>query len=176
MADRNILLEGEKVVLAEMTEEDQPYFQEWHAGNPELRALIDDHSVPTMEDQLRWFARSRKPDRKMFSLITSNGELIGHGGFVDIDGTKKKAHLRITIGNPVHWGKGLGTEATQLIVRYGFQEMELSSIWLRVLSSNPRAIRAYEKVGFVRWEEGEIAGEKERGVVRMLLHSPDKKL
>ena len=173
MPDRHILLEGKKVALAEMTEADQPFFQEWHAGNPELRALIDDNSVPTMEDQMRWFVRSKESDRKMFSLVTSEGELIGHGGFVDIDEKNKSAHLRITIGNSDYWGKGLGTEATQLIVQYGFEEMQLSFVWLRVLASNERAVKSYTKVGFERWQEGEIGEEKQRNVIRMQV-TPEK--
>lgn len=176
MPERTIVLKGEKIALAEMTEEDQPFFQKWHAGNPELRALIDDNSVPTMEDQTRWFARSKESDRKMFSLVTSDGALIGHGGFVDIDLVRKTAHFRITIGNPDYWGRGYGTDATMLIVRYGFTELAFSMIWLRVLASNSRAVRTYEKVGFMRWEEGETSDEKERGVVRMRINSLDKKL
>ena len=167
MADRKIIQKGENVSLAEMTEEDQPSFQKWHAGNPELRALIDDNSVPTMEDQLRWFERSKEPDRNMFSLVTSGNELIGHMGFVDLDPEEKSGHLRITIGNPEYWGKGLGTEATKLLLKHGFTEMQLSYVWLRVLASNERAIKSYTKVGFERWEEGETDEEKERGVMRM---------
>jgi len=85
MSDRNIIQQGNTVSLVEMTEDDQASFQEWHAGNPELRALIDDDSTPTMEDQLRWFERSKEPDRKMFSLVTATGELIGHTGFVEVN-------------------------------------------------------------------------------------------
>lgn len=152
MKDREIILAGEYVALAEMMKEDQPFFQKWHAGNEELRTLIGDHSVPTMEDQLRWFERSKAPDRKMFSLVTVGGELIGHGGFVDIDEEKHTAQLRITIGNSDYWGRGLGTEATQLLTEYGFTKLRLDSIWLRVLPGNERAIRSYEKVGFLRGE------------------------
>ena len=167
MSNRTIIQAGEKVSLVAMTEGDQVSFQEWHAGNPELRALIDDNSVPTMADQLRWFERSKKPDRKMFSLVTSAGELIGHMGFVDLNPEEKSGHLRITIGNPDYWGKGLGTEATKLLLKHGFEEMQLSFIWLRVLASNERAVKSYTKVGFERWEEGETEEEIERGVMRM---------
>lgn len=151
MQERKIILAGEQVALAEMTEEDQPFFQKWHTENEELRALIDDHSVPTMEDQMRWFGRSKQLDRCMFSIVLAEDHtLIGHGGFVDIDEEKHTAQLRITIGNSLYWGRGLGTEATKLVVEYGFGKMQLASIWLRVLPSNERAIRSYEKVGFLK--------------------------
>lgn len=138
-----------------MTEADQPFFQQWLAGNPTLRLLINDHRVPTLEDQMKWFVRVQQPDRKMFSLIrVRDDELLGNGGFVNIDAQTKSAVFRITIGNPVGLDNGYGTEATRLILQYGFETMGLQTISLEVLKSNPRAIRTYEKVGFVPLTDG----------------------
>lgn len=146
---RSIILAGTQVALARMTAEDQPHFQQWLAKNPELRAQIDDPRVPTPEDQLKWFARSQQPDRNMFSIVTVPGNvLIGNGGFVNIDPAQQTATLRITIGNTGVHGKGLGTEATALLVRAGFEQLGLQHINLQVLKTNARAIRVYEKNGF----------------------------
>ena len=43
---------------------------------------------------------------------------------------------------------GLGSEATELIVRHGFHELGLHRIALEVYAFNPRARHVYEKVGF----------------------------
>ncbi len=148
MTKRNAILTGKHVALAEMTPEDQPHFQRWLSGNPELRALIDDHRVPTLEDQHKWFERSQQPDRKMLSIITvPQHDLIGNGGFVDIE-PKRRGTLRITIGHTESLGKGWGSEATGLLVRYGFETLGFEQIILKVLKTNTRAIRAYEKNGF----------------------------
>ena len=150
MMNRKIILSGTNVALAAMTEADQPVFQQWLATNAELREQIDDPRIPSMEDQIRWFRRVQEPDRKFFSLVTvPDGVLIGNCGFVDIDVKKKEAILRITIGNANFLGKGLGSEAVSLLVRYGFEIMDLRRILLNVLSSNVRAIRSYQKTGFV---------------------------
>ena len=53
------------------------------------------------------------------------------------------------IGEPRVWDKGFGTEATALTVSYGFEVVNLESIQLGVNADNSRAVRAYEKVGFV---------------------------
>lgn len=149
MTKRDLLLAGKHVALAVMTADDQPQFQRWLSENAELRALIDDHRVPTLEDQQNWFKRVQQPDRKMFSLVTVPAHvLIGNCGFVNIDAAKKTATLRITIGHTEHLGKGLGSEATALLVRYGFENMGLQHLSLLVLKSNARAIRTYEKTGF----------------------------
>jgi RimJ/RimL family protein N-acetyltransferase len=44
---------------------------------------------------------------------------------------------------------GYGTEAMKLVLAHGFDDMQLHRIELRVLARNKRAIRAYEKCGFV---------------------------
>ena len=160
MRQRDIILAGKKVALAEMTLADQPFFQQWLSTNEELRQLIDDERVPTMEDQLKWFERVQKPDRRMFSIVTApDGVLIGNGGFVDIDLPTGTATLRITIGNSEYLGKGLGSEATLLFMRYAFEHMKLSTLILKVLSSNVRAIRTYAKSGFQYLSE-ELQGAK----------------
>ena len=169
MPDRKIVLKGERVTLSEMTDEDQPLFHKWHSENEELLRLIDCDDVPTMEDQLKWHARSKQPDRRMFSIILNKGELIGHGGFVDIGKEEGKAQLRITIGPQKYWGKGLGTEATNLIIQYGFTEMQLKDIWLRVRTDNERAIRAYKKLNFQRGET-----ERDGEILHMHLPAPLK--
>jgi RimJ/RimL family protein N-acetyltransferase len=67
------------------------------------------------------------------------------------------AMFGIVIGERDYWGKGYGTDATRLIVQYGFIELNLHHIMLGVLAYNPRAIRAYEKAGFRM--EGAVRGE-----------------
>lgn len=165
MADRKIVRMGTQVALAVMIEEDQSSFHQWQQ-NQELRKLIDDARIPTSEDQQKWFARSKEPDRKMFSLITLPEEqLIGHGGFVDI--VKEAAQFRITIGDPDAWGKGYGTEATRLILRYGFEQLGFEKIWLRVRKNNDRAVRSYQKVGF----QEEDPEERNPAILRMTISS-----
>lgn len=148
--DRAIVLAGSSVALVQMTSEDQPFFQKWISESEELRSLIDDQSIPTMEDQMRWFARVQEPDRCMFSLVTvPDGTLIGNAGFVSINHADHSAQLRITIGNPHARGKGLGTEAVGLLLKYAFTHMNIERVHLEVLPHNTAAVRVYEKHGFV---------------------------
>ncbi|WP_028648412.1 GNAT family N-acetyltransferase [Nocardiopsis sp. CNT312] len=47
-------------------------------------------------------------------------------------------------------GKGVGTEATKLVLDYAFHVANMACVWLTVLEPNTGAIRAYEKAGFKR--------------------------
>jgi len=57
-------------------------------------------------------------------------------------------NFRILIG-PRGRNRGLGTEATQLMIEYIFQATTLNELTLSAFDFNPRAKHVYEKVGFV---------------------------
>lgn len=60
----------------------------------------------------------------------------------------RSAEFGIFIGVKECWDAGLGSEATTLMLSYGFEELHLHRIWLTVFSFNKRAIRCFEKCGF----------------------------
>jgi len=73
---------------------------------------------------------------------------LGEVVILDIDPDNRCAHIRITLFDKAHLGKGYGTEAMRLAVDYGFRVLKLHRISLDVFDFNPRAIRVYEKIGF----------------------------
>ncbi len=85
----------------------------------------------------------------LYWSIALNEKCIGASFLHSWDQTDKRADYAIGILNPKHWGKGYGEEATRLILDYVFDELSLHRISVRVLSYNVRAIRCYEKCGFV---------------------------
>jgi len=92
-----------------------------------------------------------------FSIRTlEEDRLIGIIGLIP-DWVHSDAILFIAIGNRDHWGKGYGTDAMELIVRYGFLELNLHRITLGLNGYNARAQRVYEKVGFKL--EGTLRGD-----------------
>jgi RimJ/RimL family protein N-acetyltransferase len=98
---------------------------------------------------LDWFStRNDQPDRLDLAIIDkSTGECVGEAVLNQWDPGNQSCNFRITIG-PDGRDRGLGTEATRLIVGYGFERLGLHRVSLEVYAFNPRARRAYEKVGF----------------------------
>lgn len=68
----------------------------------------------------------------------------------DISPVHKKAEYGIYIGVEEALGKGYAQEATELILEFGFNQLNLNKIFLRVLSKNSNAIKSYVKCGFTQ--------------------------
>ncbi len=68
----------------------------------------------------------------------------------DVERINQSAEFGIYIGESDLRGLGLGSEATSAIVRFGFEQLGLHRIFLRVFETNTHAIRCYKKAGFVK--------------------------
>ena len=79
----------------------------------------------------------------------SANRLIGSCAFSQVDGENGSAMFHITIGEKDAWGRGYGTEATQLMLDHAFGTLGLHRIALTVFEFNERAIRAYRRCGFL---------------------------
>ena len=119
----------------------------------EFRRLAD--SDPTQvwsEKKIKeWFEQAMEGDPLRvfrFSIRTlAEDKLIGTASLVP-NWVHADAMLGIIIGDRDYWGRGYGTDAMELILQYGFLELNLHRITLGVHSYNARARRVYEKVGF----------------------------
>jgi diamine N-acetyltransferase len=74
---------------------------------------------------------------------------IGTCQFHNLDWRNRCAEIGIMIGEKIFWDQGYGTETMRLLLRHGFDTLNLHRIWLQVYAKNKRGIRAYEKAGFV---------------------------
>jgi RimJ/RimL family protein N-acetyltransferase len=74
--------------------------------------------------------------------------LIGSIELLEFSWSSGDAWVGIGIGESAYQGKGYGTEAMQILLRYGFEELGLHRVSLSVFAYNTRAIHSYEKAGF----------------------------
>lgn len=85
-----------------------------------------------------------------FGIVTRDEDrLIGSCGLREVDPVARKATFGLMIGEVGAQNRGYGTEATRLALKFGFRELNLNRIQLSVLADNWRAIRVYQKAGFV---------------------------
>lgn len=148
-------LTGELVVLRPYREEDLPHLKE-AVDDPEIGRLTGSvNSSDQVEeyplDKLReWYAtRNEQTDRLDLMVVDrATGTCVGEVVLNNWDRGNETCNFRIMLG-PSGQGRGLGTEATRLLLGYAFEHLPLHRIELEVYAFNPRARRAYEKAGFV---------------------------
>ena len=87
---------------------------------------------------------------QMIICDLANDKPLGSVYIRDIDRHHNKAEYGIFIGEADARGRGVGTAAAKLMLRYCFEEEQLHRVYLRALSENGQAIRSYEKAGFRR--------------------------
>jgi RimJ/RimL family protein N-acetyltransferase len=143
-------LTGEKTVLRPFTEADAETMGEI-IGDPEvIRFTFPANGDLTLPHLRSWYGtRSTRPDRLDLAVTDrATGELVGEVVLHEWDPHAQSCTFRTLIG-PRGRGRGLGTEATRLIVGHGFEQLGLHRIQLELYGDNTRARRVYEKVGFV---------------------------
>ncbi len=107
-------------------------------------------SVKQTKEEIEKELEKEAPNDVSFMIRTlADDRLIGFIGLEDIQWTHGDAFVGIGLGEPEYRGKGYGTDAMQVILRYAFTELNLHRVTLTVFEYNPRAIRSYEKAGFV---------------------------
>lgn len=103
------------------------------------------------EEAERW-RRSLESDlsASVWAIETKDGRHIGDVDLHDIDRYQGTAKLTILIGDKAYWGRGYGTDTVKSLLASAFLDLKLQRVSLKVYDFNPRAIRCYEKCGFVR--------------------------
>lgn len=122
---------------------DHPLLHRWLADRDLRRCAGRWRASP------RWGWRAPGRDEEFLILLRAGDRPIGFCGLFGISSDEGTAELGILLGEKDCWGQGYGPEALQVLLDHARDELGLCRISLCVHATNTRAIRAYEKVGFV---------------------------
>jgi RimJ/RimL family protein N-acetyltransferase len=141
-------LTGERVILRPVSEDDVAGLMDL-LGDAEGNRLTGTHAEFTEEAARRWYAtRGEQDDRLDLAIVErASGNYAGEVVLNDLDRGNRSIGFRIGL-RPGFQGRGLGSEATRLVVAYAFDVLDLHRIELEVYASNPRARHVYERAGF----------------------------
>lgn len=145
------LYAGDKVYLRAVERGDIERGHRWINDWEVRQYLMPGPAYPiSVDEEQKWFESTVHPsDGRSFAIVTVDGDVhIGNCGFHRLDWKNRKAEIGIMIGEKTYWGKGYGTDALRVLLRVGFDELNLNRLSLHVYAFNIRAIAAYEKVGF----------------------------
>jgi RimJ/RimL family protein N-acetyltransferase len=145
-----VLYYSERLYLSPISEEHAEDYAKW-INDPEIFGHIRNMSCSTNgEEQKIWIRQSlQDPTQRSFNIFhIPDDQLIGNGGFKNIHWEDGKAELGIVIGWKKYQGTGLGSEATWLICKYGFEELKFHNILAEINSDNSISINVSQKLGF----------------------------
>ena len=142
------MLKGKLVTLRATEREDLKRLHELER-NVELvlhaAASWEPLSLASLEKQFeRWLEKGNG-----WMVIEADGVVIGSIGLLNPNRHHQSSEFGVFIYDPDYVGKGYGSDAIQVLLRWAFRIQNYRRIWLMTDSNNPRAIAAYEKCGFV---------------------------
>jgi len=143
------MYKGKKVVLRPFEKEDLEIYRKW-VNDTNVDLLVDRVLPVSKEEHEKWYSALLDNKNAVVFAITTvpSARYIGNVWLWDINWRHRKAEIRILIGDEKFYGKGLGTEAIELIATFAFKRLNLSRIYAYVVGSNDRAKEAFEKAGF----------------------------
>lgn len=145
------MLRGKKTSIRSIEEDDLDALYHWYndqevnlwsSGAWPLNTLLS-------KDQIAAKFFDGPPDTYRYAILNEQDSLIGSIGFKELNVPGQSATLYIVIGDKTYWGKGYGTDALITLSRFLFTQWNFHRLSLDTWAENIRAIKAYEKVGFI---------------------------
>jgi UDP-4-amino-4,6-dideoxy-N-acetyl-beta-L-altrosamine N-acetyltransferase len=148
---KDLVIKGEQIYLRPITVEDTDLAVKWR----NKKAVVDNfiyRKPVTRQDHLNWL------ENKVFKGLVhqfiicrnTDGFPMGSIYLQNFEEENKKAEWGIYIGEEQAYGKGVGTEAARLVLKYAFEDLGMHKVVSRVLAFNKASIRMNEKAGYVR--------------------------
>jgi diamine N-acetyltransferase len=152
-------LKGDRVVLRPASRADQRLVYDWLARSDSSRAMhglptYPEKPLPAWEDfcdaQSHHYFDDSALEQGRCYLILAHGEAVGQVTYNDInqkDG-RTRTELDIWMRSEKDCGQGLGCDAMLTLCHHLSRQFGVQDFMVQPSARNPRAIRAYEKLGF----------------------------
>lgn len=146
-------LQGNQIYLKEnLSEENYPLLLKWLTDLEIIGYVYSAKRMvkfKTIEDAKDFLAEEK--DEIFWEIYTKDGKFIGYTSLCSFQG-KEQCEFNIFILDKNYWGKGVGLEATKMMLDYAFNELGMKKVVLETSEFHQGAIRLYEKAGFKKVE------------------------
>ena len=166
---------GQRIYFRPFELADEPMLRRW-INDPRIWSTLHHRGPMNASRETEWIeSQGKSKTDYVFAIVVKDEErLIGSAGLHQIDARTRSATFGLLIGDVAYQNRGFGSEATRLTLKYGFRELNLNRIQLGVFANNWRAIRAYQKAGFVhegclrqsQYSQGEYVDEYRFAILR----------
>ena len=147
------MISGKKIRLRALEKSDLPKVWEWLNDEEGMWFWAEPSYTPSLAEVEQRLAGSQgvaSHSCKQFIIETQEGIPIGRIFYDHLDTKHQRTEVGIQIGEKEYWGKGYGTDAMIAFLNYLFNELRLHRVYLHLQSYNTRALKCYEKCGFIQ--------------------------
>lgn len=149
--DVPVFIEGETIYFLPQSSENVELYAKWQ-NDPRVRKYSRNIMPHRVEDIKKWFEphEGRISNFIFFDIWHKKDKKpIGNIMLTNIDWINRWANVGLTIGEPEYWNKNIATEATELILEYAFNELNLYKLHGGVIIDNVASWKVAEKIGFI---------------------------
>jgi RimJ/RimL family protein N-acetyltransferase len=141
------MIHGERIVLRAVERDDLANYVLW-LNDPAVLTYFGNLVPLSLAQEEQWYENMLQDSSQRVFSIELEERHIGGAGFGSIDGRNRSAEVGLFVGIPELWDQGLGRDVLETLLRFGFEQMNLQRIYLRVFADHKRAVHLYETVGF----------------------------
>jgi RimJ/RimL family protein N-acetyltransferase len=152
------MLHGKLIALRPAELDNRRFIYEWLVFSDLTSSMMGppifpEVPLPTWEQfssdyQPHFFDGSRSESGRSYT-IEVNDQMVGQINYDGLDAIKRCAELDIWLRSSTYCGKGYGSDAINTLVQFLQIQYRVKKFVLRPSRRNPRAIRSYERAGFV---------------------------
>lgn len=146
--DYEIIFESERIYFVKLTEKLVNDYLDMVNDIEVQKYISHNRKKYELEGELEWIKSKLDENVIIFSMIEkTTNEFIGNIEIMKINNNIGEMGIAIT---PKKQDKNFGQEAIKSFIDYSFNTLNLDGLELNVYDFNPRGIRCYENVGFIK--------------------------
>jgi [ribosomal protein S5]-alanine N-acetyltransferase len=144
-------LQSPQLILREIVADDAARFRVYR-GDPRFQRYYPEHEcMPEEADALvslflSWQAEHPRINHTWAIELAETGEVIGNCGLRRRVAGSRCADIGFEL-SPEHWRKGFATEAADLMLAFGFDELRLHRLEAQCIADNLGSVRVLQKIG-----------------------------
>lgn len=147
----NSFIDGERIYLRiiNLSDANKKYCR-W-LNDREINQYLESRFEKWSLKKLKDYIRKTKEDKDyiFLAIVTKDTNIhIGNIKLGPINRHHKFADMGIIVGDKAFWGKGVATEAIELMVSYAFNTLKLHKLTAGAYANNVGSIKAFKKAGF----------------------------
>ena len=142
------IMYGDRIMLRKMSKNDLDDVYEY-ASDPKVSEFLLWSPHPSKDftgKYLRYIEKKYKKGEFYDWAIEYGGKMIGTCGFTALSVDNQCGEIGFVL-NSSYWGLGIAREAASLVIKYGFEVLNLERIEARYMADNLQSRRVMEKCG-----------------------------